>query len=71
MGEITYNEPVYFPDYFLIFGILPIYHLWEDKIIGGQNIPGSSGLTLNLNIAANKKLKNNLRTESHTCSPNY
>lgn len=46
--------------YNLIFGVLPIYHLWEDKILDGQKVPGSSGLTLNLNAKAEKMLKNNL-----------
>lgn len=46
--------------YNLIFGVLPIYHLWEDKILDGQKVPGSSGLTLNLNAKAEKMLKNNM-----------
>ena len=47
-------------DYSLIFGILPIYHLGEDKIKDGQDVAGSSGLTLNLNASAVKKLNNNM-----------
>lgn len=47
-------------DYNLLFGVLPIYHLWEDKILDGKDVTGSSGLTLNLNVAAKKKLKNNM-----------
>ena len=45
--------------YNLIFGVLPIYHLWNDKINDGQEIANSSGLTLNLNASASKQLKNN------------
>ena len=44
----------------LIFGVLPIYHLSEDKIKNGQDVAGSSGLTLNLNASAVKKLNNNI-----------
>ncbi len=47
-------------DFNLIFGVLPIYHLWEDKIKDGQNVTGSSGLTFNLNASAIKKLNNNM-----------
>lgn len=43
----------------LLFGALPIYHLGNDKIKGGQIVQNSSGLTLNLNAKAEKKLKNN------------
>jgi len=46
--------------YKLLFGVLPIYHLWEDKIKDGQKVAGSSGLTLNLNAAAEKKFKNDM-----------
>ncbi|RLD69961.1 MAG: hypothetical protein DRJ10_20870 [Bacteroidetes bacterium] len=46
-------------NYSLIFGVLPIYHLGDDKINDGQDVPNSSGLTLNLNASAVKKLENN------------
>lgn len=46
--------------YKLLFGVLPIYHLWEDKIMDGQKVDGSSGLTLNLNAAVEKKFKNDI-----------
>ncbi|MFK5855972.1 MAG: hypothetical protein QM503_07555 [Bacteroidota bacterium] len=46
-------------NYNLIFGVLPIYHLWNDKINDGQDVPNSLGLTLNLNASAVKKFENN------------
>jgi hypothetical protein len=45
--------------YNLIFGVLPIYHLADDKINDGEKVSNSSGLTLNLNASATKKLENN------------
>ena len=46
-------------NYNLIFGVLPIYHLWDDKIKNGITVPNSSGLTLNLNASATRKFENN------------
>ncbi len=41
----------------LILGALPIYHLGNDKIVDGQIVQNSSGLTLNLNAKAEKEFK--------------
>jgi len=46
-------------NYNFIFGVLPIYHLTDDEITNGQKVANSSGLTLNLNASAIKKLENN------------
>ena len=53
----------------LMVGALPIYHLGEDEIKGGQKVSNSSGLTLNIVAKLQKQLKNNWNMEFVLAAP--
>ena len=57
----------------LISSILPIYHIGDDSFVNKenqkQNIPGSKGLTLNLNIFYQYKLTDSQKIEFSVGAP--